>query len=101
MVEISKDEFQLWNTLREDEARSIFCLCCSIIPCFWNVEDYIQEVFSVNVLTKLMELIKEHGDTWSVAHMCVSLLLSENTMMKLLTNDSFKEHFTSTHYPKG
>ena len=47
-----------------------------------------------------MELIKEHGDTWSVAHICVSLLLSEDTMMKLLTSDSFKEHFTSTHYPK-
>ena len=101
VVEVSKDEFQLLNTLREDEARSIFCLCCDIIPCFWNVEDCIPEVFSVNVLTKLMELIKAHGNTWSVVHMCVSLPLPEDTMMKLLTSDSFKEHFTSTHHPKG
>ena len=101
VVEVSKDEFQLLNTLREAEARNIFRLCCDIIPCFWNVEDCIPEVFSVNVLTKLMELIKEHGNAWSVAHMCVSLPLPKETMKKLLTTDSFKEDFTSTHHPKG
>ena len=101
VVEVSTDEFQLLNTLREAEARNLFRWCCNIMPCFWNVVDCIPAVFCVEVLTKLVELIKEHGDTWSVAHMCISLPLSEKTMMILLTSDSFKEHFTSTHHPKG
>ena len=101
VVEVFTDEFQLLNTFKEAEARNLFRCCCNIMPCFWNVVDCMPAVFSVEVLTKLVELIKEHGDTWSVAHMCISLSLPEKTMMILLTSDSFKEHFTSTHHPKG
>ena len=45
--------------------------------------------------------MKEHGDTWSIAHMCVSLPLPEETMIILLASDSFKDHFTSTCHPRG
>ena len=101
VVKVSKDEFQLLNTYKEAEARNLFYLCCNIIPCFWNVEPCIPVVFTIKILTKLMELIKEHGDTWSIAHICVSLPLPEEFMMMLLTSDHFKEDFTSTHHPKG
>jgi len=101
IAEVCNEEFQLLNTFKEAEARKFFYLCCHIVPCFWNVEACIPVVFTVKVLTKLVELMKEHGDTWSVAHMCVSLPLLEETMMILLTSDSFKKHFTSTHHPKG
>ena len=100
-VEVSKEEFQLLNTFKEDEARRIFYLCCYIIPCFWSITTCIPAVFTVKVLTKLVELIEQHGDTWSIAHMCVSLPLPEETVMTLLTSDSFKDHFTSTHHPSG
>ena len=101
VVEVSKEEFQLLNTFKEDEARKFFYLCCNIIPCFWNVTTCISVVFTDKILTKLVELIEQHGDTWSIAHMCVSLPLPKEKMTALLTSDSFKDHFTSTHHPKG
>ena len=100
-VEVSKEEFQLLNTFKEAKAKNFFYLCCNIIPCFWNVTTCIPVVFTVKVLTKLVELIEQHGDTWSIAHMCVSLPLPEEAMMALLTSDSIKDHFTSMRHPKG
>ena len=101
VLEISKEQFQLLNTFKKDEADDLFHLCCNIMPCFWSVTTCIPAVFTVEILMKLVDLIKQHKDTWSVAHMCVSLPLPEETMMILLTSDSFKDHFTSTHHPKG
>ena len=101
IAQVCNGEFQLLNTFKEAEARNFFYLCCNIIPCFWNIEVCVPVVFTIKVLTKLVALIKQHGDTWSVAHMCVSLPLPKKTMMILLTSDCFKDHFTSTHHPKG
>ena len=101
VLEVSKEQFQLLNTFKEDEAENLFYLCCNIIPCFWSVAACIPAVFTVKVLTKLVDLIKQHKETWSVAHMCLSLPLPVTTMMELLISDSFRDHFTSTHHPKG
>ena len=94
-VEVSR-RVSIFNTFKEDEARRIFYLCCYS---FWSVTTCIPVVFTVKVLTKLMELIEQHDDSWSIAHMCVSLPLPEETMMTLLTSESFKDYFMSTHRP--
>lgn len=94
--------FQFVDTDAYEEAKDLFSLSNEIIPCFWSpkVFSHLPTILSPMVLTKLVELMKEHGNTWSVAHMCVSLPLPEETMMILLASDSFKEHFASTHHPK-
>ena len=75
------------------------------IPCFWSPKvashAILSEIFDETVLTQLVDLISEHGNTWSVAHMCVSLIpLQGNTMMLLLASDSFKYYFRSSVHPK-
>ena len=94
--------FQFIDSDAYEEAKQLFSLSNTVIPCFWcpKVSSHLPTILSTKVLTKLVELMKEHGDTWSVAHMCVCLPLPEETMMILLASDSFKEHFVSTCHPK-
>jgi len=94
--------FQFVDSNAYEEAKELFSLSNKVIPCFWSPKapSHLPVILTVEVLTKLVELMKEHGDTWSVAHMCVSLPLPEETMMILLASDSFKDQFTSTHHPK-
>ena len=105
IVDIQGEEFQIFDFDSKDEesARKCFYSCYDIIPCFWSPRylSHLTDIFTVKVLTKLVELIEQHGNTWSLAHMCVSLPLSEETMLVLLTSDPFKDHFTSTCHPKG
>jgi len=103
ILEIENQEIQLLSTANEKDATSLLQIACDVIPCFWSpkISSHISAVFTDKVLTKLVELMKLYGSSWSVAHMCVSLPLSEDTMMILLASDSFKDHFTSTHHPKG
>ena len=103
VVDIQGQEFQICDHKVEESARNYFYSCYDVIPCFWSPRDlsHLTDIFTVKVLTKLAELIEQYNITWSVAHMCVSLPLPEETMIVLLTSDSFKEHFTSTHHPKG
>ena len=94
--------FQLIDSDDYKEAKQLFLLSNTVIPCFWRpkVPSHLPAILCTEVLTKLVELMKEHGNTWSVAHMCVSLPLPEETMMILLASDPLKEHFTSTCHPK-
>ena len=103
IVDIQEEEFQIFDNNNNENARKYFCACLDIIPCFWSPRSlsHLTDIFTVKVLTKLVELIEQHGNTWSIAHMCVSLPLPEETMLVLLTSDSFKDHFTSTCHPKG
>ena len=103
IVDIQGEEFQIFDHETEETARKYFYSCYDIIPCFWSPRrlSHLTDIFTVKVLTKLMELIEKHGNTWSIAHMCVSLPLPEETMLVLLTTDPFKEHFTSTCHPRG
>ena len=100
VLEIENKEFVLFDTFKKEEATTLYYHCWDVIPCFWSVEDFLYEVFTDTVLTKLVELMRLYGYSWSVAHMCVSLPLPEDTMMILLASDSFKDHFTSTRHPK-
>ena len=102
LLQFDDNCFQLVDSDAYEEVKSIFLLSNKIVPCFWSpkVSSHLPTILSTAVLTKLVELIKEHGATWSVAHMCVSLPLPEDTMMILLASDSLKEYFTSTCHPK-
>ena len=104
VVEILGNKIALLNSDNEDDARKFFHQCLDVIPCFWSLKvpshAILSEIFAEKTLTKLVELIKEHGNTWSVAHMCISLPLQENTMMLLLASDSFKHYFRSSVHPK-
>ena len=99
VVEILGNKIALLTSDNEDDARKFFYQCLNVIPCFWSPK-VTSEIFNETMLTKLVELIKEHGSTWSVAHMCVSLPLQENTMILLLASDSFKHYFRSSNHPK-
>ena len=103
IVDIQGEEFQIFDHEIEETATKFFYSCYDIIPCFWSPRSpsHLTDIFTVKVLTKLMELIETHGNTWSIAHMCVSLPLPEETMLVLLTSDAFKDHFTSTCHPRG
>ena len=101
VLEIENKEFVLIDTFKKKEATTLCYLCYDVIPCFWSEDACLYEVFTDIVLTKLVELMKSHGSSWSVAHLCVSLPLPEDTMMLLLASDSFKDYFTSTHHPTG
>ena len=103
IVDIQEEKFQIFDNNNEENARNYFYSCCNIIPCFWSprILSHLADIFTVKVLTKLVKLIEQHGNTWSMAHMCVSLPLPEETMLVLLTSDLFKDHFTSTCHPKG
>ena len=103
IVDIQGEEFQIFDNNSKESAKKKFYACLDIIPCFWSPRSlsHLTDIFTVKVLTKLVELIEQHGNTWSIAHMCVSLPLPEETMLVLLTSDSFKDHFTSTCHPKG
>ena len=104
VVEILGKKIALLISDNEDEARTFFNQCFDVIPCFWSPKVVslanLSEIFDEAVLTELVELIKKHGNTWSVAHMCVSLPLQENAMMLLLASDSFKHYFCSDVHPK-
>ena len=102
VLQFGDDCFLLADSDAYEEVKSLFLLSNEIVPCFWSpkVPSRLPTILSTAVLTKLVELIKQHGDTWSVAHMCVSLPLPEDTMMILLASDALKEHFTSTRHPK-
>ena len=102
LLEFADLYFQLVDSNAHEEAKQLFLLSSTVIPCFWSpkVASHLPTILSTKVLTKLVELMMEHGDTWSVAHMCVCLPLPEDTMMILLASDALKEHFTSTHHPK-
>ncbi|XP_065899391.1 85/88 kDa calcium-independent phospholipase A2-like isoform X2 [Dysidea avara] len=101
VLEIKNEIFCLIDTPNKPEAQHLYNLCCNVIPHFWDVKPCHSAVFTDKVLTKLVELMRLYGNSWSVAHMCVSLPLPEDTMMILLASDPFKDHFTSTHHPKG
>ena len=105
IVDIQGEEFQIFDfdDKNKESAKKYFYLCYDIIPCFWSPRNlsHLTDIFTVQVLTKLVELIEHHGSTWSIAHLCVSLPLPEKTMLVLLTSDPFKHHFTSTCHPKG
>ena len=103
VVELKNEAIELYGSADEKDAKSVLSISCMIIPCFWSpkVLSHLSEIFTTKVLSKLVELIREHGDTWSVAHMCISLPLPEDTMILLLASDSFKDHFTSVQHPKG
>ena len=103
IVDIQGEEFQIFDHEIEETATKYFYSCYDIIPCFWSPRhlSHLTDIFTVKVLTKLMELIEKHRNTWSIAHMCVSLPLPEETMLVLLTSDLFKDHFTSTCHPRG
>ena len=102
LLQFGDQRFQFVDSDAYEEAKLLFSLFNKVIPCFWSpkVPSHLPNILCTAVLTKLVELIKEHGNTWSVAHMCVSLPLPEDTMMILLASDAFKEHFRSTHHPK-
>ena len=102
LLEFGDLYFQFVDSNTYEEAKQFFSLSNSVIPCFWSpkISSHLPTILSTKVLTKLVELIKEHGNTWSVAHMCVCLPLPEETMMILLASEALKEHFTSTHHPK-
>lgn len=105
VVDIQGEEFQIFDfdNNNEENARKYFYSCYDVVPCFWSPRSmsHLTDIFTVKVLTKLVELIEQHGSTWSIAHMCVSLPLPEETMLVLLTSDPFKDHFTSICHPKG
>ena len=103
IVDIQGEEIQIFDHKLEENAKKNFYSCCDIIPCFWSPRNlsHLTDIFTVKVLTKLVELIEQHGNTWSIAHLCVSLPLPENTILVLLTSDPFKEHFTSICHPRG
>jgi len=107
LVEFDGKTFQLLDSVSHSVSHEVvkefFVISNDVLPCFWRpkVDSHLTTVFTDKVLTKLVELMKSHGRSWSVAHMCVSLPLPEDTMMILLASDSFKDHFTSTHHPKG
>lgn len=103
VVDIQGKEIQIFDHSLEESARKFFYSCYDIIPCFWSPRDlsHLTDIFTVKVLTKLVELMEQHGNTWSIAHLCVSLPLPENTILVLLTSDPFKEHFTSIRHPRG
>ena len=100
VVEIQGEDIQIWDSKSEEDARSFFYSSYDIFPRFWSPRSlsHLTDIFTDKVLAKLVEVMK---NSWSVAHMCVSLPLPEDTMMILLASDSFKDHFTSTHHPKG
>ena len=104
VVEILGKKIALWSSDSEEDATKFFLQCLDVIPCFWSPKvtshANLTEIFDETILTQLVELIKEHGNTWSVAHMCVSLPLQENTMILLLASDSFKHYFRSSNHPK-
>ena len=99
IVEMQGEDIQVGESKNEDEARSLFYSSYDIFPRFWSPKmlSHLTDIFTDKVLAKLVEVM---GNNWSVAHMCVSLPLPEDTMMILLASDSFKDHFTSTHHPK-
>jgi len=99
VVEIQGEDIQVWDSKREEDARSYFYSSYDIFPRFWAPKffSHLTDIFTVKILAKLVEVMKNN---WSVAHMCVSLPLPEDTMVILLASDSFKDHFTSTHHPK-
>ena len=103
IADIQGEKFQIFDSNNEQSAKKYFYACFDIIPNFWSPRSlsHLMDIFTVKVLTKLVELIEQHGSTWSIAHMCVSLPLPEETILVLLTSDSFKDHFTSTCHPKG
>ena len=103
VVELKNEAIELYSSADEKDVKSVLSISCMIIPCFWSpkVLSHLSEIFTTKVLNKLVELMREHGDTWSVAHMCISLPLPEDTMTILLASDSFKDHFTSVQHPKG
>ena len=105
VVEILGKKISLSTSDSEEDSRTFFLQCLDVIPCFWSPKvtshAKLSEIFDDTVLTKLVELIQEHGNTWSVAHMCISLPLQEDTMMLLLASDSFKYYFKSNVHPKG
>ena len=102
LLEFGDQCFQFVDSDSREGAKQLFSLSNTVIPCFWcpKVTSHLPAILCTEVLTKLVELMKEHGNTWSVAHMCVCLPLPEETMMILLASDSLKEHFTSTCHPK-
>ena len=104
VVEILGKQIALLISDNEDEARMFFLQCLDVIPCFWSPKvasvSKLAEIFDETVLSKLVELIKEHGSSWSVAHMCVSLPLQEDIMMLLLAGDPLKYYFRSNVHPK-
>ena len=104
IAEVIGKKFALFTSKLEDDAWEFFHYCLDVIPCFWSPKipshSHLAKIFCEQVLTKLVELMRLYGNSWSVAHMCVSLPLPEDTMMILLASDSFKDHFTSTHHPK-
>ena len=104
VVEILRKKIALLISNNEDEARTFFNQCFDVIPCFWSPKVIshanLSEIFDETILIKLVELIKQHGSSWSVAHMCVCLPLQEDTMMLLLASDSFKYYFCSDVHPK-
>lgn len=103
IVEIKDNVIELYSSTNENDAKSFMSISSEVIPCFWNpkVSSHLTEIFTPKVLSKLVEQMKEHRKTWSVAHICVSLPLPEDTMMILLASDTFKDHFTSVQHPKG
>ena len=109
VVQILGNKIALLISNNEDDARAFFHQCLDVIPCFWSPKvpshdtftNILSEIFNETVLTKLVELIKERGNTWSVAHMCISLPLHEDTMMSLLASHPFKHYFKSNVHPKG
>ena len=88
ILQFDDDCFQLADSDIFEEVESLFLLSDKIIPCFWSpkVPSQLPKILTTAVLTKLVELIKEHGETWSVAHMCISLPLPEETMMILTSS---------------
>jgi len=105
IVEVIGKKFALFTSTNEDDVWEFFDHCLDVIPSFWSPKvpsySHLAEIFCEQVLSRLVELMRLYGNSWSVAHMCVSLPLPEDTMMILLASDSFKDHFTSTHHPKG
>ena len=103
IIELKNEVIELYSSTDEKDVKSVLSISCRIFPCFWSpkVLSHLSEIFTVKILNKLVELMREHSDTWSVAHMCVCLPLPEDTMMIVLASDSFKDHFTSVQHPKG
>ena len=104
VVEILGKKIALSTSDSEEDATRFFHQCLDVISRFWSPKvtshAILSEIFDETVMTQLVELIKAHGNTWSVAHMCVCLPLQENTIMLLLASDSFKHYFRSSVHPK-
>ena len=65
IVDIQGEEFQIFDHEIEETATNFFYSCNDIIPCLWSPRSlsHLTDIFTVKVLTKLMELIEKHGHT--------------------------------------